>query len=86
MARRWRDCLTLLLVFCLLVGGAVSLADAKTRPDGGTKRVGTQKLTPCKDHKRTWCGFLAVPLDRDDPGAGTLKIGYAWRSFRGASG
>ena len=79
MVRRWRDFLTLLLAVSLLIGTAASLADAGARPDGRTRRVGTQKLTPCKDDKRTWCGFLSVPLDRDDPGAATLKIGYAWR-------
>ena len=79
MARRWRDFLTLLLVCSLLAGAVASLADAEARPDGRTRRVGTQKLTPCKAYKRTWCGFLQVPLDRDDPGAGALKIGYAWR-------
>lgn len=82
MARRRRDLVTLLLVFSLLVGGVASLADAVARPDGRTRRVGTQKLAPCKAYKETWCGFLNVPLDRDDPGAATLKIGYAWRPAR----
>jgi pimeloyl-ACP methyl ester carboxylesterase len=85
MAQRWRNLVVFLLTFSLLVGGAASLADAGARPDGRTRRVGTQKLAPCKGYKQTWCGFLSVPLDRDDPGAATLKIGYAWRPARKAA-
>lgn len=85
MVRRWHDLLALLLVAGLLAGSAASLADAAARPGERTRRVGTQKLTPCKGYERTWCGFLTVPLDRDDPGAATLKIGYAWRPAKNAA-
>lgn len=79
MAQRWRSLVALLLMCSLLVGSAASLPDAGARPDGRTRRVGTQKLTPCKAYQHTWCGFLSVPLDRDDPAAASLEIGYAWR-------
>ena len=85
MVRWWRNLVTLLLVFSLVFGAGASLLEAKGRQGEHTKRVGTQKLTPCKDYEKTWCGFLAVPMDRDDPGAGTLKIGFAWRPARKAA-
>ena len=79
MVRRWRDLVTLILVFSVLVGAGASLVEAKGKKGEPTRRVGTQKLTPCKEYEKTWCGYLQVPLDRDDPRAGTLKIGYSWR-------
>lgn len=79
MTHRWRTLVTVILVCGVLIGSGAAWAEVLARPNGGARRVGTQRLTPCKAYQRTWCGFLRVPLDRDDPGAGTLKIGYAWR-------
>jgi len=72
----------LALLLPMVIALAPALADGK----GGEKlRVGTQRLTPCKDYPKTWCGSLRVPLDRDDATAGTIDIGYAWRPAGGRS-
>ena len=65
----------LLLLLPMLLGFSPPHASGK----GETLQAGQQTLSPCKDYPRLWCGTLAVPLDRDDPSGGTIKIGFAWR-------
>lgn len=79
-----RRCLILVLLAMLvlaemalptLVGAPVSAA--KQRKD--TLQVGKKTLTPCKEYPKIWCGSITVPLDRDEPGAASIKIGFIWR-------
>ena len=74
------------LMLALLLPMLIALAPTEIDGKGGEKlRVGTQRLTSCKDYPKTWCGSLRVPLDRDDLSAGTIEVGFAWRPASGRS-
>lgn len=82
MTKSMRVALLLALLLPMLIALIPTVADGK----GGEKlRVGSEKLAPCKDYPKTWCGSLRVPLDRDDPSAGTIDVGFAWRPASGRS-
>lgn len=71
--RRWVVLLLVLLLPALTVAPAW-----EAHGKAPSTRVGSQKLVPCRVSARVWCGSLNVPLDRDDPAAGSLRIGFAW--------
>jgi len=48
--------------------------------------VGTQTLDRCAASPLTYCGHLAVPLDRSDPGSPDITIAYRWYPATGSDG
>ena len=73
---RWAMVLALLLMMAASLL-AVDAGDARQKEK--SHKVGQVTLTACKDRPQLWCGSLPVPLDHDDPKAGKLQIGFAWR-------
>lgn len=69
--------LALLVLMLPALLGVEPIVDSKQKD--GKLKVGTQTLTECKEYPQLWCGKLNVPLDRDDPSAGKIAIGFAWR-------
>lgn len=49
--------------------------------------VGGALLQPCDlgAGRLTWCGSLAVPLDRSDRGSAEIRVGFAWLPATGRS-
>ncbi len=65
--------------------GGTPTASATTAPPGGL-RVGTVALQHCRlAGVAAWCGSVRVPLDRTDPGAGTIAVGFGWVPASGAA-
>ncbi|WP_139142774.1 alpha/beta hydrolase [Humibacillus sp. DSM 29435] len=58
-----------------------SLGDAST----SGLRVGSVSLQPCmlQTQRAAWCGSVQVPLDRTDPSAGEIRIGFGWVPSQG---
>ncbi len=57
---------------------AAPVATPRATLAGGI-RVGTLTLTRCHvEEAPAWCGAVRVPLDRTDPTAGTIAVGFGW--------
>lgn len=79
-----RRCVVFVLLVTLLLAelalptlAADSVLAAKQKTS--TLQVGKKTLSRCKEYPKIWCGSINVPLDRDEPGAATIKIGFIWR-------
>jgi pimeloyl-ACP methyl ester carboxylesterase len=77
MRHRWSFIVPALLAAAITaVGLAPGVAGAQE--DGDRLAVGRLLLDPCQEVDGAWCGSLRVPFDRDDPAAGTIRIGFEW--------
>ena len=81
------------LVLVLVVDGSAAVparaarpAPAPTPPPAPTLVVGAATLTRCAASPLAYCGTLAVPLDRADPGSPMIDVGYRWYPARAPVG
>jgi pimeloyl-ACP methyl ester carboxylesterase len=64
------------IVSTVFVGTALTATAAPARRASST--VGAVTLTQCASAPVTYCGHLAVPLDRSDPGSPRIPIAFRW--------
>ena len=90
---RVRSALVCTAACAALLAGSLPAPAAWAAPpvpdaSAGGLRVGSVSVHPCAlgvAPQRSYCGQVAVPLDRTDPTAGTLDAGFGWVPASGRS-
>jgi hypothetical protein len=84
VSRRRRSGLALgvagaIAVSTALVSGSATAATVPAAAVAAPSSVGTVAVHPCHlVDAPVWCGSVRVPLDRSDPSAGTIAVGFGW--------
>ncbi|WP_042416608.1 alpha/beta hydrolase [Streptacidiphilus anmyonensis] len=65
---------------------AASLPAASALPSASQSlQVGSVRLSACETNPTGWCGKVAEPLDRTDPGGPTIGVGFEWYPATGTA-